>query len=480
MRFPGRHSGCAQPLCSANSSIVFAAVKTTASFIRNSFLPSFAAGLACFLATGPITQAADQPAVALQQLAEGFVSPMNVVSLGDGTGRLLVNDQAGTIHVMQKDGKLSEKLFLDLRDKLTKLNSGFDERGLLGLALHPGFKSNRKLYAYYSAPRSSTAPTNFDHTSHLSEFTAAADFSTADPASERVLLKIDEPQFNHNGGRILFGPDGYLYIGMGDGGGGNDGVGSPKDEIGHAPEGNGQNTSTLLGKILRIDVNKGTPYGIPNDNPFAKNNKGRPEIFAYGLRNPWGLSFDRGGRKEFFVADVGQALYEEINIVTKGGNYGWRVREAHVAFDPKNPNQAPTGSPKADALGNPFIEPIAWYKHPARNKIDPAQIEGISITGGYVYRGKAIPGLVGKYVFADWSRTWALPDGVLFTASPNGKDKNAKWNIESLPFASTIGEKIRAYIVAMGEDDQGELYVMTNGRNSLSGQTGKVYKLVAK
>lgn len=358
--------------------------------------------------------AAEQPSVALQQLAEGFVSPMNVVSLDDGTGRLLVNDQVGTIHVMQKDGKLDEKLFLDLRSKLTKLNSGFDERGLLGLALHPKFKSNRKLYVFYSAPLRAGAPTNFNCTSHLSEFTAAADFSSADPASERVLLQIDKPQFNHNGGRILFGPDGYLYIGTGDGGGGNDGVGSLENEIGHAPEGNGQNTSTLLGKILRIDVNKGTPYAIPSDNPFAKDKKGRPEIFAYGLRNPWGLAFDRGGRREFFVADVGQNLYEEINIVTKGGNYGWRVREAHVAFDPKKPNQPPAESPKTDAFGKPFIEPVAWYKHPARNKIDPAQTEGISITGGHVYRGKAIPGLDGWFVYGDFMslKMWACKEGV--------------------------------------------------------------------
>ena len=445
-------------------------VKTTSSIFRKT-LSGSAAALALALAA-TTAFAAEVPAVALQQLAEGFVSPLNIVSLGDGSGRLLVNDQVGTIHVMQKDGKLDEKLFLDLRSKLTKLNSGFDERGLLGLALHPSFKSNRKLYAYYSAPRSSTAPTNFDHTSHLSEFTAAADFSSADLASERVLLTINEPQFNHNGGRIAFGPDGYLYIGMGDGGGAND------NEKGHAPQGNGQDTTTLLGKILRIDVNKGNPYTIPSDNPFADGKKGRPEIFAYGMRNPWGLSFDRGGDREFFVADVGQNLYEEINIVTKGGNYGWRVRESHVAFDPAKPNVPPTDAPKTDALGKPFIDPVAWYKHPARNKVDPTQIEGISITGGYVYRGKAIPALVGKYVFADWSRTWALPDGVLFTAT--GKGKDAKWTIDPLPFTSPAGEKIRAYIVAMGEDESGELYVLTNGRNSLSGQTGKVYKLVAK
>ena len=450
-------------------------MKFNASLFRKSVRASIALCFASLTVAVPhLASAADQPAVALQPIAEGFVSPLNLVSLADGSGRLLIADQVGTVHLLNKDGKLDEKLFLDLRPKLTKLNQGFDERGLLGLALHPKFKSNRKLYIYYSAPRSSTAPTNWDHTSHLAEFTAAADFSSADLASERVLLTIDEPQSNHNGGRILFGPDGYLYIGMGDGGGAND------NEKGHSPQGNGQDTTTLLGKILRIDVNKGDTYAIPSDNPFANGKQGRAEIFAYGLRNPWGLSFDRGGDREFFVADVGQALYEEINIVTKGGNYGWRVREAHIAFDPKKPNTPLDDSPKTDALGKPFIDPIAWYKHPARNKIDPTQIEGISVTGGYVYRGKAIAGLAGKYIFSDWSRTWALPDGVFFTATREGKGKDSKWNLDSLPVTTTSGGKLGAYIVAMGEDDAGELYVMTNGRNSLTGQTGKVFKLVAK
>lgn len=451
-------------------------MKSNASLFRKSVRASVALCFASLLVAAPQrASAADQPAVALQQIAEGFVSPLNLVSLPDGSGRLLIADQVGTIHLLNKDGKLDEKLFLDLRPKLTKLNQGFDERGILGLALHPKFKSNRKLYIYYSAPRSSSAPTNWDHTSHLAEFTAAADFNSVDPTSERVLLKIDKPQANHNCGRIVFGPDGFLYIGTGDGGGAND------NEFGHSsPQGNGQDTTVLLGKILRIDVNKGDTYAIPSDNPFADGKQGRAEIFAYGQRNPWGISFDRGGKHELFAVDVGQNLYEELNIIVKGGNYGWRVREAHVAFDPKKPNTPPTDAPKTDALGKPFIDPIAYYKHPARNKIDPTQLEGISVTGGYVYRGKAIKKLQGKYIFSDWSRTWALPDGVFFTATREGKGKNSKWNLDSLPITTTSGGKLGAYIVAMGEDDAGELYVMTNGRNSLTGQTGKVFKLVAK
>jgi len=411
--------------------------------------------------------------VGLQLVAEGFTSPLNALSLADGSGRMLIGDQVGAVHVLNKDGKLDGQLFLDLRDRLAKLNQGFDERGLLGVALHPKFKKNRKLYIYYSAPRSSTAPTNWDHTSHISEFKVMPDnFARVDSASERVLLKIDQPQMNHDGGRILFGPDGFLYIGTGDGGGAND------NELGHSPQGNGQDTTTLLGKILRIDVDKGDTYSIPRDNPFADGKQGRPEIFAYGLRNPWGISFDRGGKRELFAVDVGQNLYEELNLIVNGGNYGWRVREGFHPFDPKKPNQPPADAPKTDHLGRPFIDPLVEYVHPARNKIDPTRIEGISVTGGYLYRGKAIKALRGKYVFADWSRSWALPDGVFFTAHREGKGRNARWTMAQLPVAPAGGGKLGAYIVAMGEDEKGELYVLTNGRNSLTGQTGKVFKLV--
>jgi len=422
----------------------------------------------------PRTEAAeDKSDVGLQLVAEGFTSPLNLVSLSDGSGRLLIADQLGTIHILNKDGKLSEQLFLDLRPKMTKLNEGFDERGLLGLALHPDFKSNRKLYIYYSAPRRSGVDTNWNHTTHLSEFKTTADFASAEPDSERVLLQFDEPQMNHNCGRILFGPDGYLYIGVGDGGGAND------NEFGHAPQGNGQDTTTLLGKILRIDVNKGSTYSIPSDNPFADGKQGRPEIYAYGLRNPWGLSFDRGGTREFFAVDVGQNLFEELNIIVKGGNYGWRAREGFHGFDPKSANKVATNAPTKDANGKAFIDPVLEYGRPPKNKpASQTEPQGISVTGGYMYRGKALPQLQGKYVFADWSRSWALPDGVLFTATP-GASKGAKWNLDYLHATPTGSAKLGAYIVAFGEDDQGELYVLTNGKNSLTGKTGKVFKLVA-
>jgi glucose/arabinose dehydrogenase len=404
----------------------------------------------------------------LKLIAEGFVSPTVLTPLDDGSGRLLIADQVGTIHILNPDGKLSEDLFLDLKGRLCQLNEGFDERGVLGLALHPKFRQNRKLYVYYSAPLRKEMPTNWNHTSHVSEFKVTEkDSARVDPASERVLLQIDEPQFNHNCGRILFGPDGYLYIGLGDGGQAND------TGVGHAPEGNGQNLSTLLGKILRIDVDKGDPYSVPPDNPFV-GTKARPEIFAYGLRNPWGISFDRGGTREMFAADVGQDRFEEVNLIVKGGNYGWRIREAFSCFDPNNPTRPPEDCPEVGADGKPLLPPILAYKSFRSFPQDP-EAKGISVTGGYVYRGKALPQLTGSYVFADWSKNWALPMGVLFVATrPAGG--TTQWTLETLELASHP-RGIGAYVVAFGEDADGELYVLTNGRNSLTSKTGKVFKL---
>ena len=437
-----------------------------------------AAGVAAVMSLGlaPVSRGSDpMPAVALKLVAEGFVSPLNLVALPDGSGRRLIADQVGTIHVLGADGKLSEQLFLDLRPKLVELTKGFDERGVLGLAMHPKFQQNRKFYVFYSAPPRPAAPTNFTDkarcTSRLSEFKVTADdLAKVDAGSERVLLEIDKPQMNHNCGRITFGPDGFLYVGTGDGGGGND------NEVGHPGAGNGQNTKTLLAKILRIDVDGPAPNGIPRDNPFADGKEGLPEIYSWGWRNPWGISFDIGGTHELFAVDVGQNLFEELNIVVKGGNYGWRARESFHGFDPASANKSPEDAPTVDSTGKPFIDPILEYPHPPRNK-PPSQTEpqGISVTGGYVYRGKAIPALQGRYVFADWSRSWALPDGVVFVAT-RPADNKGRWTLEYLPLVEPA--KLGAYIVAFGQDLEGEIYVLTNARNGLLGKTGKVFKLV--
>jgi len=220
-------------------------------------------------------------------------------------------------------------------------------------------------------------------------------------------------------------------------------------------------------------VDKGEPYGIPKDNPYADGSENRrPEIFASGFRNPWGISFDRGGSRELFAADVGQDSWEELNIVVKGGNYGWRIREGFECFDPQSPLKPPADCPKVGADGKPLIEPILVYKNFKRFAKDP-EAKGISVTGGYVYRGKALPELVGKYVFADWSRAWAKPDGILFAAS-RGSDK--KWTME--PLALNEPAQLAAYVVALGQDEAGELYILTTAKNALTGKAGKVLKLV--
>ena len=422
------------------------------------------------LATRPAFAADGKSGIGLKLIAEGFTSPTTLIPLDDGSGRLLVADQIGIIYVLTKDGTKAEQPFFDVRSRLTKLIEGFDERGLLGLALHPGFKENRKVYLEYSAPRRDSAPSDWDSTLHVSEFKVSeADPARVDPSSERVLLEIDKPWFNHNAGCLAFGPDGYLYISVGDGGNAND------EGRGHSPQGNGQDTTVLLGKILRIDIDKGTPYAIPLDNPFADGKKGRPEIFAYGMRNAWRISFDRGGNHELFAGDVGQTMFEEVDIIVKGGNYGWNIREGFHCFNPKDALHPPENCPKVGASGEPLLDPILEYKNINGQRKDP-EARGISVTGGYVYRGKALPQLEGKYVFGDWSRNFVLPDGALFVATRPNSHGEKKWTMEPLELVSP--KKVGAFIVAFGQDADGELYVLTNGRNLITGSTGKVYKLV--
>ena len=273
-----------------------------------------------------------------------------------------------------------------------------------------------------------------DHQSVVSEFTANVNPLRADIASERILLKIDQPESNHNGGEIKFGPDGFLYIGLGDGGGAGDR---------HGERGNGQNLNTHLGKILRIDVNTDKSYLIPQDNPFVENKSAKPEIWAYGFRNPWRFSFDKKSGK-LFVADVGQNQYEEVNIVERGGNYGWKIMEANHCFEPeKNCNM--------QGLKTPIFE----YEHS----------EGISITGGYVYNGTEHSGLMGKYIFADWT-------GPMFFLEQSG-DIWKKGNIELINKPS--GD---LKVLGFAEDKDGELYILTNREVGPKGKNGAIYKLI--
>ncbi len=409
---------------------------------------------------------------ALKLFAEGFTAPTALVPLPDG--RFILTDQMGKAFVINKDGSVRDELFVDVSGKLTKLNEGFDERGLLGLALHPKYSSNGKFYVYYSAPKNDSTPADWDHRTRVSEFKADTEKAMVDPASERVLMEWDEPFFNHNGGTLVFGPDGLLYIAAGDGGNANDTDRRYKPEIGNA-----QNTDTFLGKILRIDVDQksdGKPYGVPSDNPFVKGS-GLPEIYAYGLRNPWRISFDRGGTHQLFAADIGQTLYEEVDIIEKGGNYGWFIREGFSDFNPANARKAKESNTKFGFKGEPLIDPVIVYKN-ANGWPRDKEALGISITGGYVYRGKAIPSLVGKYIFADYKGNIARPGGVLLVSTPQ---ETKPWPVDRVALDGAPDGRANGLVTAFGEDNDGELYVLINEKGGLNGPvgtTGKVYKLV--
>jgi glucose/arabinose dehydrogenase len=412
-----------------------------------------------------------KPTLALKLVAEGFVSPLSYVPLPDG--RVLIADQVGQVYQLDRKGRLDPEPVFNLTNRLSPVFYGaFDERGLIDVALHPKFKSNRKIYLTYTAPLRPGNPTNWNCTLRLSEFVLpTAEPLRVNPKSERILLEADKPFHNHNGGRLAFGPDGFLYMSAGDGGAAN-------DEGERPATGNGQNLQTFLGKILRIDVSRtsaGKPYAIPSDNPFADGKLGRPEIYAYGMRNPWGISFDRGGKHELYAADVGQNLFEEVDIIVKGGNYGWSLREGFHGFDRKAANKPADPGVKVGALGEPLIDPIFEYRHPGPKPT--GEPVGISITGGYVYRGRAIPSLRGHYVFGDWSRNFGLPDGVLFAAERPAKAP-ALWILRQLEVETPKGPKLGEFIVGFGQDQDGELYILTNSSNALKGRTGKVFKLV--
>ena len=297
--------------------------------------------------------------------------PVALTIPNDGTQRQFLSLQRGKILILPKDESATEaKTFLDLSPRGMEAKDGLFEEGLNGLAFHPKFKDNGLFYLCYTMQKPKRI--------RISEMKANGD--VADEKTERVILEIPMVNWNHHGGNILFGPDGFLYMGMGDNSKRN---GELKMS---------QLNAVLYGKILRIDVDSreyANAYGIPADNPFANGVNALPQIYANGIRNPWGLSFDAKGH--LWCADVGQDLYEEINWITNGGNYGWQYREGPVAFTLN------TDTPPADAK---FIEPVFAYNHG----------EGLSITGGFVYTGKALPDLAGAYVYGDFvlGKVWAL------------------------------------------------------------------------
>jgi glucose/arabinose dehydrogenase len=370
-------------------------------------------------ATAPI------PDIALAEVASGFKNPVHIAH--DGTpDRLYVVEQAGTIRILEKGG-LQPAPFLDISDRV---ESG-GEKGLLSVAFHPRYGDNGYLYVDYTTRRDGKLYT------HVSRF-RRSDRNRADSGSETVLLRIEQPYSNHNGGQLAFGPDSYLYIGMGDGGSAND------------PQDHGQNLGSLLGKILRIDVN-GTsgalPYAVPPDNPFVNRKGARAEIWAYGLRNPWRFAFDPANGR-LYAADVGQDAVEEIDVIEKGGNYGWRIMEGDIC--------TPAIDGQCDRRG--LASPIHVYRHP----------EGFSVTGGFVYRGASVPGLCGVYLFADYvtQRVWGLRyDGARVTAHRE---------LIGAAFVDKVLGRLRLGALQISSFGQGadlELYVAAH-------QSGRIFRIV--
>ncbi|MCX8062222.1 MAG: PQQ-dependent sugar dehydrogenase [Anaerolineales bacterium] len=342
-------------------------------------------------------------------VAKGLESPVGLGYTPDGSGRLLILEQEGTIRLWQ-DNNLSNTAFLDIRDRVGSRGS---EQGLLGIAFHPKYAENGYFYVNYTDRDGSTVIARFQANPPSANL--------ADSASEKILLRIAQPYANHNGGAVVFGPDGFLYLGLGDGGSAGD------------PQNNAQSLNTLLGKILRLDVDNGEPYAIPTSNPYV-NGGGLPEIWAYGLRNPWRMSFDRQ-TGDLYIGDVGQNQWEEIDYLPNGSsgdlNFGWKYLEGTHPYQ---------GTPPA---GVKLIPPIYEYGHD----------QGCSVTGGVLYRGRSLPEWNGVYFFSDYCAGWVdglrqLPDGT--------------WQAQRL--FRDLGR-----ISSFGEDEQGEIYLIDHA--------GTVYRL---
>jgi glucose/arabinose dehydrogenase len=413
---------------------------------------NFLIGLLLVLASGCSFQSKSHPEVGLELIAEGFPSPVALISPDDGSHRLFVVDQTGLIWILV-DGERIERPFLDLRQHIVKLNSFYDERGLLGLAFHPDFAENGRFYVSYSAPLpSGLSPDELDHTTYISELTVSAeDPNQADPGSERVLLAMDKPGYNYEAGHIAFGPDGYLYIATGDS------VRDPATESGKYA----QDIASLLGKILRIDVNgiasTGQNYLVPADNPFVSG-EGLPEIFAYGFRNPYRFSFDvsDSAKPRLFVADVGQAMMEEVDLVEAGGNYGWPIREGKTCFNTQDWSQ-----PLESCSTNGLSDPILSYAH---------QGDLSAVIGGMIYHGKAIPELAGGYIFGDWGRG----NGHLFVANPPTLGIGT-WKFIEI---GVLGNPEIGQLLGIGQDENGELYLLTRAPGvGVTGDSGSIYKI---
>ncbi|MCH8109677.1 MAG: PQQ-dependent sugar dehydrogenase [Chloroflexi bacterium] len=404
--------------------------------------------------------------IGLKTVATGLTAPNGGTNAPGHPFRLFVSDQVGIIWDINLITG-SKSVFLDVSDRLVNLGL-YDERGLLGVAFHPNYASNGLLYTYTSEPVNglpdfSTMPdgATADHQSLIIEWRVtdpANPRSAADSTSVRELLRIDQPGAHHNGGALNFGPDGMLYISLGDGGSADD------QGIGHGDKGNGQDPSNVLGAILRIDPlgsnSANGQYGIPPDNPFVGQSGFVDEIFAYGFRNPFRFSFDKI-KGTMFIADVGQNDIEEVDIGYAGGNYGWNHKEGAFFFDDNGNGPGFVTDEDPGGLPSGLIDPIAQYDHD----------EGIAVIGGFVYRGSRIPFLRGRYVFGDFL---AEEGGRLFHMSGN-----------RLPIPRRVAELrivgregLGMPLLGFGQDAGGELYVLANENGTPKGKTGVVMRIV--
>ncbi|XP_036107412.1 HHIP-like protein 1 [Molossus molossus] len=387
----------------------------------------------------------------LEEVANGLRNPVAMVHAQDGTHRFFVAEQVGLVWAYLPDRSRVEKPFLNLSQAVLTSPWEGDERGFLGIAFHPRFRHNGQLFVYYSVG------VDFQEWIRISEFRVSEDdMNTVDHSSERIILEIEEPASNHNGGQLLFGDDGYLYIFTGDGGM----AGDPFGKFGNA-----QNKSALLGKVLRIDVERserGPPYRIPPDNPFVGDPAARPEVYALGVRNMWRCSFDRGdpvsgaGRGRLFCGDVGQNKFEEVDLVERGRNYGWRAREGFECYDLKLCANASLDD----------VLPIFAYPHKL----------GKSVTGGYVYRGCEYPNLNGLYIFGDFM------SGRLMSLQENRGTGQWQYNELCMGRGQTCAfpgliNNYHPHIISFAEDEAGELYFMSTSMPSATAAHGVIYKI---
>ncbi|MFT4726156.1 MAG: glucose/arabinose dehydrogenase [Granulosicoccus sp.] len=412
-------------------------------------------------------------------LVENLVAPIDLATIPDDSGRRLILDQAGLVHLLNADDTVSKTPFLDITDRLLPVREDFEERGLLGMAIHPEYRINGRFFVTYTAPLSMDASMNWSHTRIVSEFTINSEIpDQINKESERILIKQNWPSRKHNGGALAFGPDGYLYIGFGDGGGIhgvgpetlNDAYNVPKNRL--SWDSTAQDLQSLFGKILRIDVDHGYPgYAIPEKNPLV-NSLGKDEIYAWGFRNPYRLSFDSNGSSTFYITAVAETLWEAVYQVSEPGNYGWPVREGTHCFDRTRPLDPPDFCEiEVDSVTDkPIYDPVVEYPNMSVQRegstVDLAGV-GTAVVGAVMLRGTGFGDLVDHLLIADWSSDFRNPSGQLFVAKENS---GKLWAMDKI-------SQLDTRIVALVRDTDERVYVMTNENYGPYGNTGKIYLL---